>query len=264
MSSLPASLLLTSFMSAAALVGDETADRLKELRAAYKAKDAATAVRLYDQLVQSFELLAPKDQDEVVKTVELAFTTRRDEGSDVDQLFVGAAASLANMGPLGGKALVRALAVKHLRSRPMVLATLVEGLGRQIDPAMVDAILPWLKPEKALGVNAPVVVGAANALARYREAEPKLRKRAVGELVAVYADLDLRYETEHAKAEPDVALETAFQQIEKPLLDSLRALSGEQFESAADWTQWWATAKSADWSAAVGSAAPAKKKEDGS
>lgn len=243
----------------------DTAEQLKELKAAYKAKESAAAVRIFDQLVQAFELAPAKEQEEIVKVVEQAFTTRKDEGDDVVQLFVAASASLANMGPGGEKALVRALALKHLRSKPLVLATLVEGLGRQVNPAMVDQILPWLRPDKALGVNAAVVVGAVNALARFREADPKLRKRVVGELVAVYSDLDSKYRVEHAKPEPSSELETAFQQVEKPLLDGLRALSGAQFENSEDWKTWWATAKTEDWSTAGGAdPGPAKKKEGGS
>jgi hypothetical protein len=238
---------------------DGTAEALKELKAAYKAKDSETAVRLFDQLNQGFAALAPKEQEEVVKTIEAAFMTRRDEGDDVEKLFVGAGAALGNMGAAGEKAIVRSLPIKHLRSKPAVFAVLVEGLGQQANPAMVEHILPWLKPEKALGAHTPIVVGAANALARYREADPKLRKRVVGELVAVYADLDARYQAEHAKPEPVAEIEVAFQQVEKPLIDSLRALSGEQWENPADWNKWWATAKNADWTAPDGAASPDKK-----
>ena len=225
----------------------DVGELLKELKAAYKAKDSGAAVNALDQLVQSYESLSEKEKDEVVKATELAFTTRRDEGEDVERLFIAASASLANMGADGEKGLLRALAQKHVRSKPKVVATLVEGLGRQVNPAMVDQLLPWLKPDKPLGANAPVIVGASHALARYREAEGKLRKRISGELVAVYADLDARYQTEHKKPAPDPELEAGFQQVEKPLLDSLRALTGEQFENSEDWKKWWATAKDQDW-----------------
>jgi hypothetical protein len=249
------------------LAGDETAEKLKELRAAYKAKDSAGAVRLFDQLVQSFDALAAREQEEVVKAVEAAFATRRDEGKDVEQLFLGAAAALANMGAGGEKALLRAIGLKHVRSKPIVLATAVEGLGQQGNPAAVDSLLPWLKPEKPLGAHAPVVAGAARALARYREADPALRKRVVGVLVEIYRDLDRRSREERARSDPDPEVEVAFQQIEVPMLASLRALSGAQFENADDWVRFWATARDEDWSAPRGAAPPAgsppKKKEDG-
>jgi hypothetical protein len=235
---------------------DGIASRLKELKAAYKAKDSESAVRTFDALVQEFDALAPKQQEEVVKTVEQAFSSRRDAGDDVDQLFIGAAAALANMGDLGEKALVKALAVKHLRSRPEVLATIVEGLGQQCNPAMVDLLLEWLRPEKPLGIHWPVVAGAARSLSRYREAEPVVRKRVCGELVAVYADLDARFEAERAKAEPDPEVEVAFQRVEHPLLSALRALSGQLFENADDWRTWWGTAKDDEWT--DGEAAPAR------
>lgn len=243
---------------------DATADALKDLKAAYKSKDSAAAVRLFDRLVQDWESIAAKDKDEVVRVVESSFNSRRDEGKEVDDLFIGAAAALANMGAAGEKALVRSLALKHLKSRPMVFATLVEGLGQQTNPAMVDQLLPWLKPDKPLGVNAPVVAGTARALARYREAEPKLRKRVAGELVAVYLDLYGRYQTERAKPEPAADLEAAFQQVEMPMQAALRALSGEQFEHAEDWGKWWVTAKDQDWAAAPAKQEPEpKKKSDG-
>lgn len=236
---------------------DATAQALKDLKAAYKAKDSPAAVRLFDQLVGSFEGLAPKDQEEVVKVVESAFTTRRDDAKDADQLFVGAAASLATMGAGGGKALLRALEMKHLRSRPEVLATLVEGLGQQDDPAMVPTLLKWLKPEKPLGTEAVVVAGAVRALARYREADWKLRRQAVGELVAVYADLDAKTRAERAKEHGNPDVDTAFQQIETPILLALRALSGENLEKPDEWTRWWSKAKDADWSGGAAPAAPA-------
>ena len=105
--------------------------RLKELKAAYKAKESATAVRLFDALTQAFDAQDETTQGEVVKVVESAFTSRRDDGEAVDRLFIGAAAALANMGASGEKGLVRALTMKHLVARPLVLATLVEGLGQQ-------------------------------------------------------------------------------------------------------------------------------------
>jgi hypothetical protein len=253
--------LLTFFAPAAG--DDATAQSLKDLKAAYKAKDTPAAVRVFDQLVGGFEALAPKDQEEVVKTVESAFATRRDDAADADDLFVAAAASLSNMGAGGAKALVRSLALKHLRARPKELATLVEGLGQQNDPAMVPELLKWLKPEKPLGVQAIVVAGAARALSRYREADPKLRKQAVGELVAVYVDLDAKTRAERAKEHGNPEVDTAFQQIETPVLMTLRSLSGEGFEKPDDWNKWWSKAKDADWSgnapAPAPPAAPPKK-----
>jgi hypothetical protein len=250
--------LVASLLALAALRTD-VAEQLKSLKAAYKAKDSPAAVRIFDELVQSFEGMAPKDQEEVVKVVESAYATRRDEGEDVNQLFVAAAATLSNMGASGEKAVVRTLALKHVRNKPMVVATLVEGLGRQVDATMVDQILPWLKVDNALGANAPVVVGAVNALARFRAGDPKMRKRVVGEMVGVYVDLDAKYEAERAKPEPSDVLLTAFQQIEKPMRDSLRALSGQQFQKVEDWKKWWSTAKDADWTASGGGGDPEKK-----
>jgi hypothetical protein len=242
-------------------VGDDaTAQALKDLKAAYKAKDTDAAVRVFDQLLNSFEGLAPKDQEEVVKVVESAFTTRRDDGKDVDRLFIAAGASLSNMGVAGSKALLRGLELKHLRARPDVLAALVQGLGEQNDPSMVPELLKWLKPEKPLGVQAIVVAASVRALAHYREADPKLRKQIVGEIVAVYADLDAKTRAERAKERANPEVDTAFQQIETPLLLTLRTLSGEGFERAEDWTKWWSKAKDADWSGnAPAPVAPPKK-----
>jgi hypothetical protein len=257
---LPALLSLTFLLGAGAGRDDATAQALKDLKAAYKAKDSPAAVRLFDQLLGAFEGLAPKEQEEVVKVVESSFTTRRDDAKDADDLFVAAAASLANMGAGGGKALLRALEMKHLRARPSVLAALVEGLGQQNDPAMVPPLLKWLKPEKPLGEQAIVVAAAVRALARYREAEPKLRKQAVGEMIAVYADLDAKARAERAKERASEEVETAFQQLETPMLMALRTLSGEAFEHADDWTKWWSRAKDADWSGSAPAAAPPPKK----
>ena len=244
--------LLAAAILALPFPADGSADeKLKELKAAYKAKDSTTAVRLFDQLLQDFAGYDAKTQEEVVKVVEGAFPTRRDEGDDVEQLFIGAGAALANMGANGGKALLRSLNVKHLKNKPRVVATLVEGLGQQEDPAMVDALLPYLRVDKALGVNWPVAEGAVRALGRYRAADGKLRKRVVGEMVLVLSDYDAKFAVEHKKPEPDAELETAFQKLEAPLLLSLRSLSGAQFESAADWNQWWTKAKDDDWTVVV-------------
>jgi len=242
---------------------DGTAEALKELKAAYKAKDGTTAVRLFDQLTSAWAGLPPKDQDEVVKVIESAFGTRRDDGKDVDTLFVGAAASLAQMGPAGGKAVLRTLALKHVQARPAVVAALVAGLGEQNDPAMVPELLKWLKPEKPLGIHAEVVAGAARALSHYREADAKLRKQAVGEMVGVYVDLDGKTRAERAKDRPNADVETAFQQIETPILLTLRTLSGENLERAEDWAKWWSKAKDADWSASAPAPAAAPPKKSG-
>jgi hypothetical protein len=166
------------------------------------------------------------------------------------------------MGAPGGKALLRGIEMKHLRVRPNVLAALVEGLGQQSDPAMVPELLKWLKPEKPLGAQAVVVAASVRALARYREADWKLRKQAVGDLVAVYADLDAKMRAERAKAHGDPEVDTAFQQIETPILMTLRTLSGEGYERPDDWTRWWSKAKDADWSGAAPAApaAPPPKK----
>jgi hypothetical protein len=228
-------------------LGDGTGDRLKELRTAYKAKESATAVRLFDELAQAFDAQDAKTQGEIVKAVEAAFPSRRDEGDDVEHLFIGAAAALANMGEGGEKAIERTLKVKHVLSRPAVVATLVEGLGQQTNPAEVDLLIAWLTPEKPLGVHAPIVAAAVRALGRYREAKPEVRKKTCGALVGVYSQYAADAAAEKAKAKADANVEIAYQQIEVPLLHALRALSGATHENAADWSAWWATAKAEEW-----------------
>jgi len=247
----------------AALPCSDTAEQLKTLKAAYKAKDSAAAIQVFDGLIQSFESMPPKEQEDAVKVVEQAFGSRSDEGDDVTRLFIAASATLANLGPSGEKALVRVIALKPVRKKPAVLATAVEGLGRQANPAMIDVLLPFLRIEQALGPNSPVVVGAANALARYRAADPKVRKKVVGELVAVYSELDSKYQADRAKPEPSDEISAAFQSFETPLREALRALSGAQHQKLEDWKKWWSTAKDADWSAPGASADPDKKKAGG-
>ena len=230
--------------------GQQTSkELLRDLSRATK-QDPASAIPTLDLLIERFETADEKERKSITRGIEGMFRARKDSEEGVDQLFVAAAAALSAMGEEGDEALMRSTKLKHLRARPVVLATLIESLGQQARVEVLDTVLDHLSIDSDKAeMTVPVSVAALRAVRRFREAPAKVRKQLVERLVRDYTELDRRFEAKRESDRPDPGLELAFNSLEVPFLQALQELTGESCRSAPDWREWWEEHRNLDWDA---------------
>lgn len=219
---------------------EEIEAALKERRSP-KAEERAAAddriVAAIDRLASDFESYADKDQKKVVSNLAKLFSVRTDEGED--KIFTAAAAALSEMGPNAEPVLVKAMKNKHLEDRLGVQEMLIESLGRHRNPKNVDLFVDLMKKDEDR-----IVVAAVKALGEYRDADAKIRKEIVEQLVKAYANAHALDTREKGK---NPVFHERLLAIEVPMNESLAALTLQSFQSAPEWEKWFNDNRSKKW-----------------
>jgi len=229
-------LLLTGFAGARAqeeLTADEMVEGLDKF---IKEKNDQNAIGLLALIESSFSQLEEGDQKQVVKAVEKALGKRREEGDN--ELYVAALQTMGKMGELGRKATTKALKNNNVKKRPEVLGVAIQSLASHREPRDIDPIVKFLVHSEN-----SVVAAAATALGEYHLQEEKVRKQVVEEVVKNYANAESLAESR--PREPVFAEKLAA--VERPMRLTLEKLTGQSFETAAEWQDWYNDNKRKPW-----------------
>jgi hypothetical protein len=229
-------------------------DRVTSLSEHVKKKADDQACVVIDGLAQAFATMSDEDKKKAVAAIEKCLTARREDGDD--KLFEAAVAAFANLGDLGQKATVKALKSQNVEKRRGVLASALRSLGFHKDAANVKTLVDYLVH------NEPIVVaGAAEALGNYAEQPEKVRKPIVEELVKNYASFASAASNAQASNKEKGVAKDRLNTVEKPFLDALKKLTGQELKDAPAWQKWFNDNKSRKWpDPAAGSASGAPEK----
>lgn len=216
---------------------------LEELRDHVKArgKEDNEAIAVIDRLVQEFPGCGPKDRASIVKALGKCFEAKRQEledGVPDNKLFMAAAVALGEMGKDASATLAKWIGDKRHRKDLMLQRQLVLSLGKTKDENQIDELIDLLVHKDATLVGA-----AAEALANFKDAPQKTRKKLVNELIKVLMsakgamDSDLQ----------DIIARERYDAIAAPIITTLQELTGVDERVPEKWQSWWNNNKKKDW-----------------
>ena len=199
------------------------------------------AVGVIDQLLQEFPQSGPKDKAAIVKGLGKCFEVKRqdlEDGVKNNQLFLGAAVALGEMGEFATKTLEKWVGNKKHRKDIALQRQLILSLGKTKDVKAVKKLLDLLND------NDNVLVGAtAEALSQFDGAALKVRKEIFNDL------LKLMMTTKALKDSDanDIVSREKWDVIAAPIITTLQALSGHDERKPEEWQRWWNKNKKKDW-----------------
>lgn len=195
-----------------------------------------------DEMTTNYSAYDEKQQREVAKQITAVFSVRLKNGEEDregQQIYQAAAAALSEMGEMGEVGLKKAMKTKSLKKMVDVQTLLIEALGKHKNDKNVDMLTKLLVDD-----DPKIVKSAVVALSEYRDAEGKVRKKIVEELVKQYAttyNADLK-----AKGNDTTARERLLA-IEVPMNQALSMLTLQNFQSAPEWEKWYNDNRNRKW-----------------
>lgn len=223
--------------------------QLKELKAVAKerkfARDAE-GVQIIDVLIQKQEKgLNDKDQKSIVKGLDSLLNKSRLRPADRAQLYTAAAEALGRHGKDGAKALKTAYEKKRFPNKQVwvpLRERLLVNIGRTKDESMVKFLLDEARrsPEAALQA------AAGKALGNYGESKQKLRREIVSGMIIKWGSLSEMGSQLGANVEAQNAKDR-LAAISGPWNDTMKALTGQDFDTFRKWQAWYNKNKNKKW-----------------
>ena len=227
----------------------EVATKLKALKSIAgdkKFTQDAKGIEIIDELIQKQEKgLNAQDQKNVAKGLDSLLNKGRLRPATKAQIYNATAEALGRHGKAGAKALKSAYEKKRFpkkREWVSLREKLLINIGRTKEEAMVKFLLDEARrsPEAAL------MAAAGKALGNFAESKQKLRREIVsgmiikwGSLAEMGSQLGANVEAQNAK----YRLST----ISGPWNDTMKALTGQNFDTFQKWQSWYNKNKNAKW-----------------
>lgn len=207
-----------------------------------RGKEDKEAIAVIDSMTKEFEKSGPKDRTAIVKALDKCFEAKRQESAEGvpdNQLYMAAAVSLRTMGPESAPVLMKWIGHKDHRKDLALQGKLILSLGKtKVEDGR--KVLIKLLVDKSPAVQA----AAAEALGEWADADQKVRKECVDELI--------RNALMPAKGAVDVqtpnqADRDRWDTISAPIITSLQRLTRHNETDPQKWQAWWNDNKKKDW-----------------
>jgi len=160
----------------------------------------------------------------------------REDGSDPrDELLRAYQLALGTVfdKPGGDALILSGLKLGHIKRWPEAQALFVEALGFRADPKNIKTLASYVKSDQA-----PVVRAAVHGLGMFSESGVDVRRTAVKPLVDALAACSKAAAKEAKKGKEEEAQEY-FLAVEGTFYDALLKLTRQQFDSAAEYAEWF-------------------------
>lgn len=226
----------------------EKLDTLEEAVKDRKGEHDAEAVRIIDELKESYPDLHERDQKDVLDGISAILKIRgRPRAADQPALYRTAIFALGTIGPNDEKTqrycpdLLMSAWGKKPFTEDEWLATredILENIGRCKSPNAkhIDFLVETATRSPIDGMKR----GAGKALRHYAEAEGSVRKGIFDKLLVDYATIEGKSKQSIDGSDPVMATATAtLKAIRDPWNATLAALSGANHRTAAEWQHWW-------------------------
>ena len=231
----------------------EVAELIEQLEAHVKKRgeEDEQAETVLEQLATEFHNSGPKDRKDILDAAEDCLTVKRkDLAKDMpnDRLAAYAAVMLGRMGNAAGPVLVKYVGHKKLEDKQRAHRAVILALGTTKYEKGVDTLIDALDEEQEA-----LVAAAAQALGNFGEAEQKVRKEIVEELLKLMVPLEDTIE--QGQNDPGTpSNEEArkdYEAVRAPALSTLESLTGHAASNFRDWRAWWNDHKKDDWDEAA-------------
>ena len=210
---------------------------LNPLNEAFRARNDANAVTALEAAVAAIkqEDRPAKEKTQILKAVQVGLGNRN------DAIKMATANALGRVGPAGAKPLVKALKSKPIRKNREVISAVIDALGLTRDEkGAVTALLKIVTSDKDWTLRAL----AGRALGNFDKtvASGNSRKKICEKLIQIYESI--QSQASDGKDSDAVRKHTA---IQGDFVSTLRTLTEEEWNSAADWRKWFNKAKRKRW-----------------
>ncbi len=207
-----------------------------------RGKEDAEAIAVIDSLIGELEKSGVKDRQLIVKGIEKCFEAKRQESAEGvpdNKLYLAAAVSLGTMGPESAPVLRKWIGQKDHRKDLVLQAKLITSLGKTRDADGRDTLVKLLVDK-----SPAVIAAAAEALGEYSEADQKVRKDCVEELIKnalmpAKGAIDVQSPNQSDKDKWDT--------ISAPIITTLQRLTKHNETDPNKWQAWWNDNKKRDW-----------------
>lgn len=169
-----------------------------------------------------------KRQKEIVETVAYSFNRSRVTQEHM-QLWTAAILAFGDMGHLGAESLWKVFKDKRFDKDLNFRSEVVRQVGHTRDYTQAEALADLLDYHEEV-----IAAAAAEAIAMFERAPPKVRQELVSTLVVLL-------ESRH-NAATDISNSTAkriYSTVREPFIRALSALTGQSFRDPLEWTHWW-------------------------
>lgn len=173
-----------------------------------------------------------KQQEALVKATWLAFdakSRKRARPPENVELWRTAAVVLGQMGKGGAKRLWEAFDDKRFTKDVEFRAHVVRQVGSTKDYDQWKELVDLLDYKDEL-----VIAAAGEALAKFKDAPPKVRQESTKVLVKRLES----YQNAASSGEDNTA-RRVYRTVRDPMTRALSALTGQSFRDPLDWTKWW-------------------------
>jgi hypothetical protein len=223
--------------------------KLKELAEVAKdrkfTRDAA-GIEIIDVLIQKQDKgLNDKDQKQVVKGLDSVLNKGRLRPAEKSQLYNTAAIALGRFGKDGAKPLKAAYEKKRFPNRPEWVP-LREKLLVNIGKTKDEGAVKFLLDEARRSPEAALQAAAGEALGNFRESKQKLRREIVSGLIIKWGSLSEMGSQLGANVEAQNARDR-LAAISGPWNESMKALTGQDFDTFRKWQGWYNKHKNDKW-----------------
>jgi len=206
-----------------------------------KGSEDRDAISVMDQLLPQFKTSGPKDKAAIVASIAKCLELRRDEKEGVpnNQLFLGCAVALGEMGPESTKALLAGVDSKNLKKQTAVRHRLILSLGKTHDvKEALDPLIAMLQDKDATLIGA-----AAEALGEFSGADLETRKKAFEAMLKVVMSAK---GAKDSNAQDTIARDR-YDVLNAPIIGSLGKLSKHDERDPDKWQNWWNKNKLKNW-----------------
>lgn len=224
-------------------------DDLKDAVLDRKMEHDAEAGQLIDKLCIKLQAgMIEKDQDAFAKGLDLVFSRGKVREPDKIQLYSAAAAALGQLGDKGAKPLMEAYKSAHFPDKTEwvpLREQLLKALGRT--KTKDDKAIKFLIDEARRAVEPALMAAAGEALGNFEDAEPKLRKDIVKNLLIRYGEIDSKSRVlDPANIEAQNARDR-LAAISDKWNTTLSKMTRQDFRNYPDWNGWYNKNKDGDW-----------------
>ncbi len=208
-----------------------------------KDRDVEAIVQVYQIFDEIYSKATPREQKAIVKAIRNGYAIQ--PFPEESSFMITGAACLSGMGKLGLDAMIHALKLKTLGSRPSedglapmaqkrVKQTLIVAIGYNKNPSALKTLYNYLVAKEAVYTKS-----ACEALSCYSFLPLEQRKPVVEKMVQAYARLDAEAA---ARGDESEAYEKLLS-VEVAFNVALQRLTFRTFESAPEWKKWFAENK---------------------
>lgn len=229
---IPLTLLCSLFIASGLSAQSEgMTEALDGIKGAYKAKDTNDKVHFTNLIVERWSEADDKQRKSAQGYMKKGLKSRAAEvrEASVDALAKMTGGKKDKWSVASTRLLIPEIKKKTTEGNIAYFSRVLLAIGDIAHPKGVAPLTKLLKYK-----NYDIVAVSADSLGKFRNADIKVKKDIVSEILKIYMSLEGQ-----ARDPRNNVAKDRLQKIKRPCDNALKALTGQSFTSAGEWQSWW-------------------------